>query len=195
MPVSREPSVETGKPVTLETSPPPPVAKGPIEIITWSYPEEPVSQVFVNTAAGSDGKVRASRRRVTGVSPLPDAAAIARSLRPFQRRVRSAGTGEFDEEATVERAAESELILPVIGPAREKWFDAVVVFEDRPAMVVWRETIRSFAGDAGTAGGRFAMRNCGESSFQPNRTAQPRGKRRRDTSLRICFRVPARRAS
>ncbi len=143
--VSRESFVDTGKQAKPETPlPAAPVARGTIEIITWHYPEEPVSELFVNTAVGEDGKVRASRKRVTGVPALPEAEAIARGLRPFQRRVRRAKAGDFDAEATVERVAESDLILPVLSPAREKWFDAVVVFEDRPAMVVWRETIREF---------------------------------------------------
>ena len=122
----------------------PAAAWGPIEIVTRSYREQRANEVFLNTAADAEGGIRVSRRRVAGVPALPDAEALGRALRPFQRRVRGPGPGPLDEVATVELAAESGLILPVRGPKRERWFDAAVVFEDRPAMVVWRETIREF---------------------------------------------------
>ena len=120
------------------------VSRGPIAIITRKFIEEPANEVFVDTAVDESGKVRVTRRRVAGVPPLPEAEALARALRPFQRRLRSAAPGPLDEEATARHAAESDLILPISDPNREKWFDVAVVFEDRPAMVVWRETIREF---------------------------------------------------
>ncbi len=128
-----------------QPEPAPAIVRGPVETISIVYRETSADAlVYLNTAVDESGQVRVSRRRVAGVPPLPDAAAIARALRPFQRRVRSAHPGPLDEEATAHRAAESGLIIPVRGQAREKWFDAAVVFEDRPAMVVWRETIREF---------------------------------------------------
>ncbi len=130
---------------TPEPAPEPAAIYGPVETISIVYREKSADAlVYLNTAVDESGQVRVSRRRVAGVPPLPDAAAIARALRPFQRRIRSSRPGPLDEEATAHSAAESGLIIPVLGQAREKWFDAAVVFEDRPSMVVWRETIREF---------------------------------------------------
>ena len=98
-----------------------------------------LGDVYVTAQQSTDGQVRVSRHRVAGVPALPQATGLARSLRPF-RKVRLRGSGTVDEEATADRIVESRLILPVIRPGKQQRYDAVVVLDDRPSMVVWRET-------------------------------------------------------
>jgi hypothetical protein len=86
-------------------------------------------------------RARARIQRVPGVAALADALDIARALRPFSRRRRSATVTTFDEEATVERTAETHVLSVVMRPVFERWFELVLLVEHSESMVVWRRTV------------------------------------------------------
>lgn len=74
---------------------------------------------------------------------LPGSLGLARALRPLRRTTPSSSGGlELDEEATAEAAAVRDLWLPVTRPVRERYWDAVLVVDESPAIGVWEGTIR-----------------------------------------------------
>ncbi len=82
--------------------------------------------------------------RVPVPPPLPQAAAIARALRPFTRPWRQGTATQLDIDATVDRYAEHRVLTPVLRTAPERWFDVAVVVDDAPTMAVWHDTIAEF---------------------------------------------------
>jgi formylglycine-generating enzyme required for sulfatase activity len=96
------------------------------------------------TTPASGAAARATRASLPGAPALPDALRISRALRPFSRRTKSRQVFVLDEEATVNRSAESGYTTIVSRPARERWFEVALVVEDSPSMVVWRQTAREF---------------------------------------------------
>ncbi|WNZ47378.1 formylglycine-generating enzyme family protein [Leptolyngbya boryana CZ1] len=76
--------------------------------------------------------------------PVPDAPAIsqalqlARSLRPLARRVAIGLPTILDEEATVDRIAETGIWQPVLKPEAELWLDVALVFDKSPSMCLWQ---------------------------------------------------------
>ncbi len=82
--------------------------------------------------------------RVPVPPPLPQAAAIARALRPFTRPWRQGTATQLDIDATVDRYAEHRVLTPVLHTAPERWFDVAVVVDDAPTMAVWHDTIAEF---------------------------------------------------
>ncbi len=92
------------------------------------------------------GGVPVSKIRAPGVASLPEALMICRALRPFARRIKSNRIETLDEAATVQLSAEISgkdhpVLLPVMKPAKERWFEVAVVVEDTPTMAIWRPTI------------------------------------------------------
>ncbi|MFG3103192.1 FxSxx-COOH system tetratricopeptide repeat protein [Streptomyces sp. NPDC048182] len=75
--------------------------------------------------------------RSPGVRPLPRAAELGRALRPLRRRAASAVRHRLDEEATAERAAQTDVWEPVLVPAEEPWLDLVLVVDTGESMVLW----------------------------------------------------------
>ncbi|MER7349269.1 FxSxx-COOH system tetratricopeptide repeat protein [Streptomyces aurantiacus] len=69
-----------------------------------------------------------------------DAAALGRALRPLRQRARTSAAEEVDEEGTAERFAEAPWLPPVLRPAPEGRWDAVLVVDSAPHMAVWRHT-------------------------------------------------------
>ena len=75
---------------------------------------------------------------------LQDRLAIARSLRPLMRKVRSQTRQVLDEAATVNRIAEREIWLPVLKPAPERWLDLELVIEASEFSFIWDATLMEF---------------------------------------------------
>ncbi|MDX2096880.1 MAG: formylglycine-generating enzyme family protein, partial [Leptolyngbyaceae cyanobacterium bins.59] len=66
---------------------------------------------------------------------------LARALRPLMRKIPSPTQCLFDEEATAIRTAEQQIVVPVLVPAPERWFDLAIVVEDSPSLKLWEDTI------------------------------------------------------
>ena len=75
---------------------------------------------------------------------LPGTLDIARSLRPFMRRVPSRTECIVDEKATAQRIAEEDIWIPVLYPAPARWFEVALVLDNSTSMNIWRHTITEF---------------------------------------------------
>lgn len=115
-----------------------------LHLQTPTTPEE--KPVFPSGSPSQQtGKVPASRVRIAGAPPLPEATAISRAFRPFSRRFNSHQSFVLDEETTISQSAEVGFTFPAFRPAKERWFEVFLVVEDSPSMVVWQSTIRMLA--------------------------------------------------
>lgn len=132
------PQERVKSPILTAEPPPPSVREESIEVIVRREEYES-GEVYAYGEEREEGKIQVTRQRVAGVPALPQAGHLGRSLRPLAR-IRLRGVGVVDEAATVDRIADSGLVLPVIRPGRQKLFDAVVVLDDRASMIVWRQT-------------------------------------------------------
>lgn len=94
-------------------------------------------------AAAGGGTLRARRVQLRGAPALPQGLAIARALRPLSRR-RPGRQLVLDERATAEFIADTGVHAPVWRPARERWFDVVLVAEDVPALAAWQPVLAAF---------------------------------------------------
>lgn len=74
---------------------------------------------------------------------LSDPLSLARAARPLHMRVPSRTTWVFDEEATVNQIAESNLWGPVLRPARQRWLDLALLIDMSPTMLMWQPTVRA----------------------------------------------------
>ena len=70
---------------------------------------------------------------------IPNALRISRALRPIVRTAPERLQLVFDEEATAQRIAESEIWVPVLRPAPVRWLDAALVVDESASMAVWAE--------------------------------------------------------
>ncbi|MEU6665730.1 FxSxx-COOH system tetratricopeptide repeat protein [Streptomyces sp. NPDC046727] len=68
---------------------------------------------------------------------LRDPLRLARTLRPFNRRVRSRHRRTLDEETTASRSAELGRWSPVLTDVPDRWFDVALIVEQSPSMAVW----------------------------------------------------------
>jgi len=79
--------------------------------------------------------------------PVPAAPALrtrldlARALRPLMRKVPSQKRYELDEDATVTRIAETQMMIPVVRSQAERWLDLDLVVEDSKTTSIWARTI------------------------------------------------------
>lgn len=121
------PQPESTAPAT-EPSPEPPAAA--------VYPEEQ-QKPSPSTGAKGDSIPFRSPAAPALRSPLE----LGRALRPLMRKVRSLTKTVLDEEATVNRIAESDFWLPVVVPDRERWLDLALVVEESPSTFIWKRTI------------------------------------------------------
>ncbi|MFJ3753093.1 MULTISPECIES: tetratricopeptide repeat protein [Streptomyces] len=76
---------------------------------------------------------------VQGVRALRSPRSLGRALRPLRRTVASRTAVVLDEDATVDRMAETGLPEPVLRPVPERWLTAALVVDDGPSMVLWRQ--------------------------------------------------------
>ncbi|WP_405542491.1 FxSxx-COOH system tetratricopeptide repeat protein [Streptomyces phaeochromogenes] len=79
--------------------------------------------------------------RSPGVHPLPRANALGRALRPLRRRAASATLYRMDEEATADRAAQTDVWEPVLVPEDEPWLDLDLMVDTGESMVLWHSTV------------------------------------------------------
>jgi formylglycine-generating enzyme required for sulfatase activity len=78
---------------------------------------------------------------------------LTRSLRPLRKWFRNPQIQELDEEGTVEETARSgRILVPVLQPARERWYELVLVADSGSSMDVWQETLNEFEQVARTSG-------------------------------------------
>ncbi|MFI9005389.1 FxSxx-COOH system tetratricopeptide repeat protein [Streptomyces sp. NPDC053541] len=77
---------------------------------------------------------------------LRDPRALARALRPFNRRLPGGARRRvLDEEATAVRAAETGRWQPVLTRPPDRWFEVALVVERSVSMTVWQPVARAFA--------------------------------------------------
>ncbi|MEV1067806.1 FxSxx-COOH system tetratricopeptide repeat protein [Streptomyces sp. NPDC050263] len=104
-------------------------------------------------SAGRPSPVPAVRRPLPG-PPLFDADTrpgvlrdplrLARTLRPFNRRIRSPHRRALDEEETAARSAELGRWSPVLADVPDRWFEVALVVEQSVSMAVWRGVAAEF---------------------------------------------------
>ncbi|CCK30152.1 hypothetical protein BN159_5773 [Streptomyces davaonensis JCM 4913] len=75
----------------------------------------------------------------------PTDRALGRALRAFRTTVASAHAAELDEEATAELIAPAPFLPPVLRPAAERRWRAVLVVDSAPRMALWHDTVARFA--------------------------------------------------
>ncbi|GAB4325515.1 MAG: hypothetical protein OHK0047_10430 [Leptolyngbyaceae cyanobacterium] len=96
--------------------------------------------------------------------------AIARSLRPLMRRVKSKQRQTLDEEATVLQSAETKTWYLVMQPETERWLELAIVIEVTNLLDVWRDTIAEFQQLMERHG---AFRNVRTWQLKPNAEGKP----------------------
>lgn len=94
------------------------------------------AKTFKETAA------RITPLRVPSVGALPNAASIARALRPLRRRVPSRHRIRLDEKVTAERSAEENTLVPVMLPAQSRWLALHLVVDQGGSATIWQDTIQ-----------------------------------------------------
>ncbi|MGW7297257.1 FxSxx-COOH system tetratricopeptide repeat protein [Streptomyces sp. NPDC054829] len=77
--------------------------------------------------------------------PPPGDRSLGRALRPFRTSVSSAHATELDEEATADLIAVAPYLPPVLRPAAERRWRAVLVVDTAPRMALWRHTVSRIA--------------------------------------------------
>ncbi|MDA4888454.1 tetratricopeptide repeat protein [Streptomyces sp. MS2A] len=95
--------------------------------------------LYAPPAPGSRGGGAARAVGVRGTRSLSSPRALNRAMRPLRRKVPSRTVLAFDEDATVEWMAETELHEPVLRPEPERWLNAALVIDDGPSMVLWQQ--------------------------------------------------------
>ena len=115
---------------------------------TKSSPEPPAADVYPEEQRKRSPSTGAKGDSIPFRSPAAPALRspleLGRALRPLMRKVRSLTKTVLDEEATVNRIAESDLSnfwLPVLVPDRERWLDLALVVEESPSTFIWKRTI------------------------------------------------------
>lgn len=70
-------------------------------------------------------------------SPIDSAGRLLGELRPMARRIADPRQREFDEEATVDRAARTSIVWPVTRPLPVRQREAALVFDRHSSMAAW----------------------------------------------------------
>ena len=123
----------------------PPVSETPPIEPASARPAIPAGELYPRVARALPQATRqATPIRVPATKALPNALEIGRALRPLARRYPSRRLFVIDDEATAERIAEGGPMTPVMRPMNERWFEADVVVDGSPSMVVWHRVVREF---------------------------------------------------
>ncbi|QFR02265.1 hypothetical protein F9278_45895 [Streptomyces phaeolivaceus] len=101
---------------------------------------------------GQDAVGNATPVRLPTTPALRDVLALRRALRPLGGRAFPGPELQLDEEATVERIADTGFWLPVLRPAPVRWLDVALVVDDSVSMAVWDRAVREFRDLLDTAG-------------------------------------------
>ncbi|RLK61721.1 hypothetical protein [Actinokineospora cianjurensis] len=115
-------------PMPARVDPPAPVERRPVVERTSSSPER---------RQGKPTTVPVTRASV-------DLLAMGRALRPFLKPWRAGVRDRLDVDATVERYAADGILVPVVAPEPERWFDVVVVVDTSTTMSVWHDDVSAF---------------------------------------------------
>ncbi len=76
---------------------------------------------------------------------LPERLRLGRALRALKRRHPSPSLREFDLDATVDLYGNTGLLVPLLRPGSERWFDVTLVVDAGPTMDVWAQTTAELA--------------------------------------------------
>ncbi|NEO47492.1 MAG: hypothetical protein F6K55_26565, partial [Moorea sp. SIO4A3] len=110
-----------------------------------SLPEDTEPGADVDRPSSKPKKTKASGEaipiKVPAAVALRNSLALGRALRPLMRKVPSATETILDVEATVYQIAESNIWLPVLKPASERWLELALVVEKTSSTAVWKQTI------------------------------------------------------
>jgi triacylglycerol lipase len=97
----------------------------------------PLGTVGQAVSGSDDSESSIALRRARA---LPGVLELSRALRPLKQRHPSKRNLAFDAEATVEYFSDTGVLMPVLRPGAERWFDVDVLVEVGPSMVVWQDT-------------------------------------------------------
>lgn len=75
---------------------------------------------------------------------LPDRLELARLLRRLRHFGPAPESVVLDEDATAKHAAFTDLIVPVLNPARERWFELALVVDGSASIGPWRRLLAEF---------------------------------------------------
>lgn len=79
---------------------------------------------------------------VPAEAALPHSLELARALRPLTRKVPSRTAFELDEEPTVARLVDENIVVPVLRPEPSRWLTLTLVVDTGPSMDLWRDEVR-----------------------------------------------------
>ncbi len=163
-----DPKIEVPPPLPLDpgegtpSTPSPPTAADPAgPKLRESGPKvpEPVQDkdrkdVFPSPAeAGEAHTLPASPLRIPAGLALASKLPLTRSLRPLRRWFRNSSVCQLNEEETVEETARAGgILMPVLQPRLERWYEMMLVADSGSSMDVWQETLSEFEEVARTAG-------------------------------------------
>ncbi|ALO08316.1 TPR repeat protein [Streptomyces venezuelae] len=107
-------------------------------------PTDKAPQALYAPGGGRGRRLPARSVGLRGVRAIPAARGLHRALRPLRRPTKSRSSFVVDETATADLIADTALpdaVLPdvVMRPENERWLDAVLVVDDGPSMVLWRQ--------------------------------------------------------
>jgi esterase/lipase superfamily enzyme/putative methionine-R-sulfoxide reductase with GAF domain/CheY-like chemotaxis protein len=120
-------------------------------------PVTPIADKLGVYAAGAAEGVMttlpASPLRIPSAAALANRLPLTRSLRPLRRAFRNTRFLDLNEEATAEATADARgMLMPVLQPRLERWYELILVTDSVPSMDVWVETILEFEEVTRTAG-------------------------------------------
>jgi hypothetical protein len=127
-----------------KTSPPPepPPSKPPAHT-PKPLPQSARSGLYPRSSSvSSDGQQLGTLPfRSPAATALPGALDIARTLRPFRKRVPQRTQFVLNEEATARRIAEEDIWVPVLDYASTRWLEVALVVDSGASMTIWRQTL------------------------------------------------------
>ncbi|MFE6196272.1 SAV_2336 N-terminal domain-related protein [Streptomyces sp. NPDC057838] len=103
------------------------------------------ARLLAPAAEGGPGSVRHGHPvRVPNAPMLPDPLGLQRALRPLQRYQAPVAPVRhvLDEQATAERAADTGLLVPVLGPRRRRRARLLLLMDVSTSTVVWESTFQ-----------------------------------------------------
>ncbi|MFJ7017278.1 FxSxx-COOH system tetratricopeptide repeat protein [Streptomyces sp. NPDC101117] len=103
-------------------------------------------EAALHIRAHSDGRTRAPAVpiHVPAEAALPHSLELTRALRPLTRKVPSRTVFELDEEETVARLVDENVMVPVLRPQPSRWLTLTLVVDTGPSMHLWHQEVREF---------------------------------------------------
>ena len=123
-----------------------------VTVVTDSTPAAPLAaemsippaQATKTTDKEEEAPVKGVPIQVEAAPALPNRRKLAGSLRPLMRKVPSRTRSVLDATATVNCYAQQRIWMPILQPARERWFELELVIEASRFGFVWEETLDEF---------------------------------------------------